>query len=172
MFLPAFKAAAAEGAVLELKLRLLAGKVPALQKYAHQKHLEAIEDELATHFGAHLSLAERETLRLCRQLRNKVLHSDFRAAREKLRALGAEDGQGGVVKIDLPVVTRAAVAAKLEAAKAGMEGVPVSTTASTDAAGVFAWFLEAASAGDFQKAVEIFARAAAIADRLADIEIA
>src|SRR6516162_7763304 len=103
MFLPAFKAAAAEGAVLELKLRLLAGKVPALQKYAHQKHLEAIEDELATHFGAHLSLAERETLRLCRQLRNKVLHSDFRAAREKLRALGAEDGQGGVVKIDLPV---------------------------------------------------------------------
>ena len=32
MFLEPFKAAAAEGAVVELKLRLLAGKVPALQK--------------------------------------------------------------------------------------------------------------------------------------------
>jgi hypothetical protein len=32
MFLEPFKAAAAEGAVVELKLRLLAGKIPALQK--------------------------------------------------------------------------------------------------------------------------------------------
>jgi hypothetical protein len=29
-FLPAFKVAAAEGAVVELKMRLLAGKIPAL----------------------------------------------------------------------------------------------------------------------------------------------
>ena len=82
LFLEPFKAAAAEGAVVELKLRLLAGKVPALQKYAHQKKLEDIEDDLAKHFGDALSADEKETLRLCRQLRNKVLHSDFRAARE------------------------------------------------------------------------------------------
>jgi hypothetical protein len=50
-FLEPFKDAVAEGAVVELKLRLLAGKVPALQKYAYQKKLEDIEDELATHFG-------------------------------------------------------------------------------------------------------------------------
>lgn len=31
MFIPAFKGAAAEGAVVELKMRLLAGKIPALQ---------------------------------------------------------------------------------------------------------------------------------------------
>lgn len=47
-----FKAAAAEGAAAELKLRVLTGKVPGLEKYAHQKHLEDIEDELAKHFGA------------------------------------------------------------------------------------------------------------------------
>jgi hypothetical protein len=47
LFLEPLKAAAAEGAIVELKLRLLAGKVPALQKYAHQKKLEDIEDELA-----------------------------------------------------------------------------------------------------------------------------
>ncbi len=62
---------------LELKLRLLAGKVPTLRKYAHQQNLGNIEDELAIHFGDALSVAEKDMLRLCRQLRNKVLHSDF-----------------------------------------------------------------------------------------------
>jgi hypothetical protein len=40
LFLEPFKEDAAEGAVVELKLRLLAGKVPALQKYAHQDRLD------------------------------------------------------------------------------------------------------------------------------------
>jgi hypothetical protein len=35
-----------------------------------------------------------ETLRLCRQHRNKVLHSDFRAARDKLNELGVETPSG------------------------------------------------------------------------------
>jgi len=39
MFLKQFKSAAAEGAVVELKLRLLAGKIKELQKYAHQRRL-------------------------------------------------------------------------------------------------------------------------------------
>jgi hypothetical protein len=39
MFLDAFKVAAAEGAAVELKLRLLAGKIPALQGFAYQKKL-------------------------------------------------------------------------------------------------------------------------------------
>jgi hypothetical protein len=71
MFLDRFKAAAAEGAVLELKLRLLAGTVPEPQKYAHQKNLGNIEDDLATHFGSALSDAEKQMLRLCRQLRTE-----------------------------------------------------------------------------------------------------
>lgn len=88
MFLESFKTAAAEGAVVELKLRLLAGKVPALEKYAHKERLENIEDDLAAHFS--LSTEDRETLQLCRQLRNKILHSDFRAARGKLNELGVQ----------------------------------------------------------------------------------
>ncbi|MGA8171986.1 MAG: hypothetical protein WB816_14295, partial [Methylocystis sp.] len=73
-----FKAAAAEGAAVELKLRLLAGKIPALQKYAHQKKLEDIEADLIKHFDGSLSVEEKQTLRFCRQLRNKVLHPDVR----------------------------------------------------------------------------------------------
>src|SRR5579863_5034516 len=103
MFLEPFKAAAADGAVVELKLRLLAGKVPALRDYAHAARLENIEEDIAAHFS--LSAEDRETLRLCRQLRNKVLHSDFRAARSKLNELGVETTPGMVTKIDIPVVT-------------------------------------------------------------------
>jgi len=43
LFLDAFKTAAAEGAAVELKVRLLAGKIPALQKHAHRIVLEDIE---------------------------------------------------------------------------------------------------------------------------------
>jgi hypothetical protein len=105
LFLGQFKAAAAEGAAVELKLRMLAGKAPGLEKFAHQKQLEDIEDELAKHFGAALSAAEKETLRLCRQLRNKVLHSDFYAMREKLKELGQQPGRAGVTKVNFPVPT-------------------------------------------------------------------
>jgi hypothetical protein len=170
MFLPAFKAAAAEGAAVELKMRLLAGKIPALQKHAHRIVLEDIEAGLIEHFGAALSDEDKETLRLCRQLRNKVLHSDFRAARDKLSELGIASSSGGVVKIDLPVATAAEVAAKIEAAKAGVEGVRVADTLSTDAGSVFGWFLEAAQSGDFAKAGAAFRSAAKIVDRLASLE--
>jgi hypothetical protein len=169
VFLERFKEAAAEGAVVELKLRLLAGKVPALQKYAHQNKLWDIENDLAVHFGDALSQTEKETLQLCRQLRNKVLHSDFRAARKKLNELGVATEIGGVVKIELPVVTIAEPTRKIEAAKAGMEGTHVADTSSTDEGSVYGWFWEAGCAGDFQKASDAFRRAGAIVDRLAEI---
>jgi hypothetical protein len=170
MFLEPFKAAAAEGAAVELKLRLLAGKIPALQKYAHQNRLEDIEVDLAKHFGGSLSAAEKETLRLCRQLRNKVLHTDFHAARGKLNELGVETSSGNVRRIDIPVVSVAEISRKLSATQAGTEGTLVADTSSTDAGSVLGWFLEAGSAGDFQKAVSAFKGASAIVDRLADIE--
>jgi|GEM_PF-2361755 len=90
MLFPAFKDAAGEGAVLELKMRLLAGKIPALQKHAHKKVLGDIEAGLVKHFGAALSDEDKETLSSCRQLRNKILHSDFRAARGERRVAADE----------------------------------------------------------------------------------
>lgn len=168
MFLEAFKVAAAEGAAVELKMRLVAAKIPALQKHAHRKLLQDIEADLVKHFGNLLSDQERETLRLCRELRNKVLHTDFRAARDRLNELGMETPSGAVVKIDLPVVTAAEVSRKIDAAKAGKEGTVVADTLSTDAGSVYGWFLEAGCAGDFQKAVAAFKNAVAIVDRLAN----
>ena len=170
MFLESFKTAAADGAVVELKLRLLAGKIPELQKYAHQKRLEDIENEIAKHFGSALSAKDKETLGLCRQLRNKVLHTDFRAARDKLNELGVETHLGGIRKIDLPLPSVVEVSKKIQEAKTGTEGVLVADTPSTDLGGVLGWFLESGQAGDFQKASEAFKKSGSIIDRLADIE--
>src|SRR5215469_9505267 len=101
MTLAPFKAAAGEGAVVELKLRLLAGAIPSLEKDAHAKDLADVEAQVAEYFGAHLSIEEKDTLRLCRQLRNKVLHSDFRAARERLNKLGIATQSAGVKRVDI-----------------------------------------------------------------------
>lgn len=172
MFLEAFKGAAAEGAAVELKLRLLAGKIPALEDYAHQKMLQDIENEIAHHFGMSLSDDEKETLRLCRQLRNKILHSDFRAARVKLHELGMETLPGGVKKIGIPDPSLAAISQKVGDAmiEKGRTFRYVADTSSTDEGGVYGWFLEAGQAGDFQKATDAFRKAATIVDRLAQIE--
>lgn len=148
-------------------MRLLAGKVPALQKYAHQRELGEIETDLLTHFANDLSAQDKETLRLVRQLRNKVLHSDFRAAREKLRELGIQTQSGGVRKVDLPEPTVAEATRKLLAAKERKEGTPVSDTPSTE---VYGWLLEAGASGDLQRASDAFKRAAAIIDKLAGAE--
>jgi len=169
LFLERFKAAAAEGAAVELKLRVLAGKVPGLEKYAHQKQLEDIEGELGKHFGAALSAEEKETLRLCRQLRNKVLHSDFYAMREKLKELGQQPGRVGVTKIDFPVPTVAEFARKMEAVKAGTEGTVITDTSSTEAGGIYGWLFEVGGAGDFERACDAFKKSQAIVDRLAGV---
>lgn len=62
------------------------------EKYAHEKHLREIEDDIAKHFGTALADEEKKTLTLCRVLRNKLLHSDFYAMREKLRQSDTEPG--------------------------------------------------------------------------------
>jgi hypothetical protein len=101
MFLAPFKVAAAEGAVVELKLRLLAGAIPTLQKYADAKDLQDVEAKVAEYFDAYLSNEEKDALRLCRQLRNKVLHIDFRAARDRLNKLEIATPSAGVKKLDV-----------------------------------------------------------------------
>lgn len=168
IFVEQYKAAAAEGAVVELQLRLLADKIPALQQFAHEQILKNVEAAIAKHFGAALSDTEKETLRLCRELRNKILHCDFRVARNKLEELGGKSQHGGVKEIAVHGLTGAQVAEKLTSAKADVEGTfqYVADTKTTDPGNVFGWLLEMGNAGDFQQAANAFKGAAAIVDRL------
>jgi hypothetical protein len=58
-----YKVAAAEGAIVELKMLLLADKVPELQKYAHDNTLGAIGTLIGTHFSAFLPRRKRQPSR-------------------------------------------------------------------------------------------------------------
>jgi hypothetical protein len=165
-----YKVAAAEGAIVELKIRLLADKVPELQKYAHDNTLGAIETLIGTHFSDVLTEEEKTTLALCRQLRNKILHCDFRAARQKLEELGITTERGGVKKIDIAGLSATAIIGKIAIVKANAPGTFQNVGELASEAGtVFAWLIEVGVAGDFVRAAECFARAAAIVDRLAII---
>jgi hypothetical protein len=169
MFLNDFKSAAAEGAVVELKLRMVAGKIPTLREQAHQKQLHDIEDALVEHFSEFLSVDEKESLRLCRQLRNKVLHADFCAARGKLNELGVPTTPGEVRMIRVPIAERGAILDQIQRGVEGTEGVLMADSSMRES-GVFGWFIEAAVSKDFQKAANAFIRASEILDRLAAIE--
>lgn len=168
-FLEQFKLASGEGAVVELKLRLLADKIPTLQRVAHTQKLEDIENEIAQHFGHALSAAEKNTLALCRQLRNKILHCNFSVARARLSELGAEPQSARVRKIDLTGMGANEIRAKVEQAIVQNQGTLVSALPTTQAGSVLGWLLEAGAAGDFQNAVSAFRNAAAIVDRLANV---
>ena len=169
VFLPAYKAAAAEGVIMELKLRLLADKVPALQSFVHATTLGEIETKIKNHFDAVLMGEEKNILTSCRELRNKILHGDFGAARKALTELGNETPRGGVKKVDLAGLSRGEMTEKIGNASAGVPGsyVQVADTEATAPGSVYGWLVEMHTAGDFRQAVDAFKQAAVIVDRLA-----
>src|SRR2546426_5233115 len=101
---------------------MLADKIPALEKHAHAKGLEDVEDAILAHFAAQLAPDESTTLTGCRQIRNKLFHSDFRVARDKLHALGSPQQSDEVQQIDLRVLDTQRMLDKTAAAAAKAPG--------------------------------------------------
>jgi hypothetical protein len=163
-----YKVAAAEGALYELYMRLLADKAPELQQSAYGERLQDVEGLILVHFSSALTKDEKNHLKLCRELRNKILHCDFHAARKKLEELGANPETGNVRKTDITGLSGREMMEKIAAALANAPGTSQYVADLGSRAGtVFGWLLEAGRAGDFAKAAESFARGAAIVDRLA-----
>lgn len=171
LYLNQYRLASGEGAVVELKLRMLVDKNPQLQEFSHAQKLEDIEYKISRHFGEVLSQDEKSALAYCRQLRNKILHCDFGGAREKLAALGAEPQHGRVKTVNVSGLSAAQMVAKTKSAIAGQPGtfeyVAMSPTKSPGS--VFGWLLEMGASGDFLRAAQVFRDAAAIVDRLANL---
>jgi hypothetical protein len=163
-----YKAAAAEGALYELHMRLLADKVPELQQSAYGERLEDVEGLIVVHFSSTLTEDEKNHLKLCRQLRNKILHCDFHAARKKLEELGANPQPGNVRRTDISGLSGREMREQIIRAMANAPGSSEYVADLGSRAGtVFGWLLEAGGTGDFAKAAESFARGAEIVDRLA-----
>jgi hypothetical protein len=163
-----YKEAAAEGAIVELRLRILANKVPELRKFAHEQNLKDVETPITQHFAASLTEEDKSTLMNCRQLRNKILHCDFRAARKKLNDLGVKTQRGNIKKADASGLSAAQLVEQMERVfaddESAFEYVSDSAVGADD---IFAWLLEVGNAGDFIEATRAFEQAAAIVDRLA-----
>jgi hypothetical protein len=155
--------------LIELKLRLLADKVPSLVHLAHANKLENIETGVAIHFATVLSKDEKTTLTFCRNLRNKILHCNFSGARERLGDFGAGVQPADVRKIDLAEVDANKLRAKVEHAIAENQGELVSETTPKQSSIIFGWLIEANAAGDFINAVQVFQKISGIVDRLASM---
>jgi hypothetical protein len=138
-----YKEAAGLGAVVELRMRLLASRTPALEKYAHDPNLESLEDKIHAHFDKNFSDEERAYLKRARGLRNKILHSDFKAAANIAQQFRGAEAQGpGVVAVKVNSGETTAVAEM-----------------SKRDAGVFGWLLECMQTGVFAEAIDIFEKA-------------
>lgn len=173
IFFVQYKAAAVEGAAVELKLRLLADKIPALQQYAHAPKLEDIETALAEYFGDLISDEEKKTLVLCRQLRNKIIHCNFSVARDKLNELGVETQSSGVRRVGLAGLSRPQMIEKIANAASGNDGTFdfVANSPATNPGSVFGWLMEMGTSGDFTQAVDAFGRAVTIVNKLLMVDV-
>jgi hypothetical protein len=164
-----FKAAAGEAAVLELSMRMLADKVPALRAFTHSKNFEDIEDEIIKHFGGLLSEEDKKTLSASRVLRNKILHCDFEAARNKLDELGLSPKRGVVRRGTIsPSMSAEEIQRTIHTIVEGHGGELVSDTPGRGAANLFGWMMELAAGNGFVLSLRAFNNAGAIIERLLD----
>jgi hypothetical protein len=170
VFIDQYRTAAGEGAVLELKMRLLADKVAALQPYVDEK-LEQVEDHIISLFKKDLQASEAAQLRLCRQLRNKVLHCDFPRARSTLHQLGSPQIRAGIRQIQITNPTGEGILQHLVDAASNKPGAfrQVADLTGKSEAKIFGWLLELGAAGDFSQAAEVFRAASAIVERLLEV---
>jgi hypothetical protein len=171
-FFAQYNQAAGEGAVLELKLRLLANKVPELEPYVGER-LEEVEEQIVRLFKKVLLEGEPERLRLCRQLRNKVLHCDFPKARAKLHEMGVPPVRGGVRRVSISNFSGEGIKQQLLDAASGKPGASqeIANLVAAPRSDVFGWLLELGNAGDFRRAAEVFSEASGIVDRLASADV-
>lgn len=135
---------------VELQMRLLASKTPELEQYAHKQNLDELEGCIYAHFDTHFTAEEKVFLKKARKLRNKILHSDFKAASTKTDEItGTPKAGPSVYALNLST----------------SEVKPVSEL-SRRGAGVFGWMLECAQTGVFKEAEVIFKRAIEIYRRV------
>ena len=164
-----FKATAGEAAGLELSMRMLADKVPELRPFAHSKKFEDIEDEIIKHFGDLLSDDDKKTLSASRVLRNKILHCDFEAARNKLDELGLSPKRGVVRKGTIsPSMSAEEIQRTVRAIAEGGGGELVSNTPGRGPANLFGWMMELAAGNGFVLSLNAFNNAGSIIERLLD----
>lgn len=133
----------------ELNVRLESDVTPDLKKYSHEKDFNVLEEHFLNHYAGKLSQEEMELLKKTRQLRNKIIHSDFKAAGNKVVAAGG--------------ITSPGTTHQLKLSTGELKSVPET---SKKEGGIFGWFLEVSTNGTMAESEEIFKKATEIVRRL------
>lgn len=152
-----FAPTASIAAVYELRLRMLADMRTNTEHATHAQRTETVEEAIVEEY----SLGPEETgwLRTTSQLRNKILHGNFRQAKDKLADLGVELPTGDVRAIRLPTDgTLPNFDELLESAK------PITEADGSKA--ICSWLYWAAQTNFFARAQEAFVESLKILDRL------
>ncbi|MEX2673310.1 MAG: hypothetical protein WD294_14500 [Phycisphaeraceae bacterium] len=161
-----FTQAAADAALFELRVRLLAGAVPSTADRSIDTALAEVISAIIAHFQAKLSETDAQLLRGAARLRNKVLHCEFSSARHRLDPEGTLNRSGGVMKIS--GVTPDNVLSILDQINAGGDvgQQPVAGTRTKKHKDVFGWLLEAQGAGEFTAASHVLREAVTVLGEL------
>lgn len=163
-----FKAASAEAALFELRLRLLAGYTHVSAAMPINANLSVVCDQILTSYA--LSLTDNETQHLKRacQIRNKLLHCEFSSNRKKLNDINPKVRDGGISCVEIDTKSPSTISSHVRAAIAGASPNQkrVSSTNTRTLQDVFGWLLESQSGGDFDESIQVFAEAMQIVLRL------
>ncbi len=169
-----FKAASGEGAVFELKMRLCAGTIPSIEQLPIDTALGKLREAIVQHFQSRLSAAEQLLLEEACRIRNKLLHCEFSAFRERLDGLTSRSRDGGVMVLTgLDTSDPAAALAKFEqmlkGANVGQQAV--ASTKTKTLRDVFGWLTECCGAGEFEEASVTFQKACDMLEQLLGSQI-
>ena len=165
----AFKAASAEAAMLELQMRLCAGTLSDTTNLPIDTNLGVLKDAILEHFKAEMTEEDKELLSRAHQLRNKLLHCEFSAARKRLNESNPRSRDGGITV--LPIDEGMSFAQFMGNIQQINEGADVGQKAVADTKtkklkDVFSWLLECFVAEEFQEAEAVFTRAVSLLERL------
>lgn len=133
----------------ELNVRLEADVVPGLTKYSHESDFNTLEEHFLNHYTSKLTPGEKDLLIKSRQLRNKIIHSDFKSASSKVVEAGGVINPGTVHQMKI--------------SSGEVKAVPETTKKE---GGIFGWFLEVSSNGTMTESEDLFKRAITLVRKL------
>lgn len=165
-----FKAASAEAALFELRMRLRAGAISTTCDLEIETKLAAICNYILNYYKAALHDTDEKVLQRACNLRNKLLHCEFSVARQRLSEINPKARRGGVTMLDVDSLDGAAILNKLHQVKLGRDvgQKAVAHTKTKKLKDVFGWLLETQGAGEFDEAAHVFRDAISVLERLGD----
>ncbi|MCU0824413.1 MAG: hypothetical protein MUF77_07200 [Leptospira sp.] len=149
-------------ALVEFKIRLLAENQLGFQA----NKLEDIEDKLLEWLKKIRGLENFDHWKKMRQLRNKVLHSEFQQARSKLQELGHKTGLGFVKKLSFTDFDTQEILSSVDKARSDHESYPFVSDQEQSEVGILGWLMELYSSGDLEMAKMVFQSASKDLDEL------